>query len=189
MARKCRDQLTLLVPLGFDEDRIPAEPILATKLSRQEERRIGKLYADNILLVYKCQAEMRRLHRSVDREDINSCVDMAFIKAARVLDAQKGRLSTILWRFARGEVLHFIRDSNWGISAPPKVRQLGQKARQLGGYGLTFDQVRTELGCTVDELRDALVATEGIAHETMDWELHHCPRPTPWEALEAESAT
>jgi hypothetical protein len=189
MAKKCRDQLTLLVPMGYQEDRTPAEPILATKLSRVEERRIGKLYVENIRLVYKCQAEMRRSYRSVDRENVNSCVDLAFIKAARVLDADKGKLSTVFYRFAHGEVRHWIRDSNWAVTAPPKVRQLGQRARKLSGYGLTFEQMCQELDCTVEQLLDALVATEGLAHETMNWELHQCPRPTPWDVLEEEPAT
>jgi hypothetical protein len=43
-----------------------------------------------------------------------------------------------------------------------------------------------ELGISRDDLRDALLATAGIAHETKGFDLHVCPRLTPMEVLEAE---
>ena len=43
-----------------------------------------------------------------------------------------------------------------------------------------------ELGISRDDLKDALLATAGVAHDVKGFDLHVCPRATPWEVLEAE---
>jgi hypothetical protein len=40
----------------------------------------------------------------------------------------------------------------------------------------------------METMRNALEATAGVVHETNDWQMHACPRPTPWDVLEAEEA-
>jgi hypothetical protein len=52
--------------------------------------------------------------------------------------------------------------------------------------GWTSLAVCKELSCTKTELKDALLATAGVAHDVKGFDLHVCPRPTPWEVLEAE---
>ena len=191
MARKCREQLTFLVPMGFEEERIRAEPLLEKPLSPDERRRIDRLYRENQRLVWKCQAEMAARFPSIHREQINSCVDVGFLKAARVHDAEKGKLSTRFYVDAHGECTHWLRAHGYGVSAPGKVRELGGKLRQLMGQGLTTEQAARELSVgrkhplTLAEAKDALVATAGIAHEVNNWEAHYCPRPQPWEVVEA----
>ena len=185
MARKCREQTTFLVQLGFQEEKIRAEPLLAKPLSPEERRRIDRLYRENQRLVWKCQAEMQHRFPSIHREQINSCVDMGFLKAARVHDAEKGKLSTRFYVDAYGECTHWLRAHGYGVSAPGKVRELGSKARHLMGLGLTGEQAARELRVTVEEVKDALMATAGMAHECNNWEAHYCPRPQPWEVLEA----
>jgi DNA-directed RNA polymerase specialized sigma subunit len=191
MARKCRDQLTLLVPMGYAEEKLRAEPLLEKPLSPEERRKIDRLYRENQRLVWKCQHEMALLFPSIGREQINSCVDVGFLKAARVHDAEKGKLSTRFYVDARGECTHWLRAHGYGVSAPGKVRELGGKLRQLMGQGLTTEQALREVNAlrkhpaTMAEAKDALVATAGIAHEVNNWEAHYCPRPQPWEVLEA----
>lgn len=182
MARKCREQLTLE---GFTPDKLRAEPILEKPLSEEERQKIGRMYRENQRLIWKCQAEMARRFPSLGRDVINSCVDVGFLKAARVLSAEKGRLSTRFYVDARGECTHYIRAHGFGVSAPPKVRELGTQARKLMGYGLTGEQAARELRVSVADVKDALMATAGTFHEVNDWEQHECPRDQPWDAMEA----
>jgi hypothetical protein len=76
------------------------------------------------------------------------------------------------------------------VSAPGKVRELGGKLRQLMGQGLTTEQALREVNAlrkvpaTLEEAKDALLATAGIAHEVNNWEAHYCPRPQPWEVVD-----
>jgi DNA-directed RNA polymerase specialized sigma subunit len=163
---------------------------LAEPLSREEQRRFGRLYAANVRLVRKFAGRLRQQYgHCVATEDINSCCDLAFIKACRAWDPDRGALSTIYWRFAHGEVLHFLRGNNWGISATHRARQLGLAARRLMDAGMSVDAVCRELACSAEDIRLALVATAGMAHDTMGFDLHVCDRPTPWEVLEACEAT
>lgn len=187
MARKCRDQMVLP---GFPADNLRAEPILEKPLTPEERRKIERLYRVNQRLVWKCQAEMASRFPSMTRHQINACVDDAFMKAARILDADKGKLSTRFYVDARGECTHWLRAHGYGVSAPGKVRELGGKLRQLMGQGLTTEQAARELSVgrkhpiTLAEAKDALVATAGIAHEVNNWEAHYCPRPQPWEVVD-----
>ena len=57
------------------------------------------------------------------------------------------RFSTILTKFATGEVRHFIRDHNFAITAPSKVRELSVPVRRLINNGRT-DEVAQILGVT-----------------------------------------
>lgn len=160
---------------------------LANPLSREESRRIGKLYAENIGLIKSFGGKLARKYgHCLAREDIFRCIDLAFIKAARTWDPAKAKLSTIFWRFAEGEVLHYLRSHNWTIRATHKVRQLGGQARKLLDLGWSTSAVCRELHCSRDDLKDALVATAGVAHDIKGFDLHVCPRPSPWEVLEAE---
>jgi hypothetical protein len=176
---------------GFPADNLRAEPLLERPLTPEERRRIDRLYRENQRLVWKCQAEMASRFPSISRERINACVDDGFTKAARVHDAAKGRLSTRFYCDAYGECTHWLRAHGYGVSAPGKVRELGGKLRQLMGQGLTTEQALRELNVgrkqphTLAEAKDALLATAGIAHEVNNWEAHFCPRPQPWEVLEA----
>ena len=165
-------------------------PHLAEPLTKDEQRRYGRLYAQNVRLVRKFAARLRQQYgHCLAPEDVNSCCDLAFLKACRAWKPEKGALSTIYWQFARGEVLHYLRSNNWGISATHKARSLGVAARRLLDVGMEGPAVCRELNCSADDLRDALVATAGMAHDVMGFDLHMCQRPTPWEVLEAEEAT
>jgi DNA-directed RNA polymerase specialized sigma subunit len=172
----------------------PAEPEkkrvehhLAKPFTKEEQRRFGRMYAENIGLIRMFGGKLCRKYRHcMATEDIFSCVDIAFLKACRAHDPERGKLSTIFWTFAQGECLHFLRGSNWTIKATHKARLLGNSARKLMALGWTSLAICKELGCTKTELKDALLATAGVAHDVKGFDLHVCPRPTPWEVLEAE---
>jgi DNA-directed RNA polymerase specialized sigma subunit len=156
---------------------------LATPFSKQEQRDAGRLYAENIKLIRWLGHRMTRRFPMMRREDVYSCIDVAFLKTFRAWQPEKGKLSTILERFASGECSHFVRDHNFSVSAPGHVRDLGRRARKLLDLGMPAAQVCRDLGITTDKLREALVATSGVDHETRDWAMHECPRPTPWDVL------
>lgn len=163
----------------------PSGGHLAEPLTRAERRQFGRFYAENIKLVQKFAGKLRRKHgRCVASEDINSCTDLAFLKACRAWDPERGAFSTIFWRFAEGEVLHHIRSGNWGIAAPYRTREMGMRARRMLETGMAPAVVCQELHCSADDLRLALVATAAVGRESLGFELHACPRPTPWDALE-----
>lgn len=180
-------QLSLLeAPAEPETPRAPKGGWLAEPLSRAEQRRFGRFYADNVRLVRMFAGRLlARYGHCIRAEDINHCCDLAFLKACRAHDPKRGRFSTIFWKFAVGEVRHHIRDSNWEIQAPGRVRERGVRARQLLDAGLSPAQACRELNCSPDDLRLALVATIGMEHDVRGFDLHLCPRPTPWEALEA----
>lgn len=186
MAAKCDDQLNFLSSLGVAEPPPRNRDHLSTPLSREEQRRFGRLYAENIRLIKYFSGKLYRKYKHcISIEDIHSCVDFASIKAFRAWNPDRGKLSTILWSFAQGEVLHFLRGHNWGLYAPHKVRELGGAARRLLDRGIAPDVVCAELGCSVEQLKEALVATAGIAHDQHGFDLHASREPTPMEWLEA----
>jgi DNA-directed RNA polymerase specialized sigma subunit len=182
-------QLSFLVQLGVAEPEVQrrTESHLAQPLTREEQRRIGRMYAANIGLIKSFGGKLARKYgHCLAREDIFSCVDMAFIKACKAWNPDKGKLSTIFWSFAQGEVLHYLRSHNWTIKATHKARLLGNQARKLMALGWDTVAVCKELNCSKNDLKDALLATAGVAHDVKGFDLHTCPRPTPWEVLLAE---
>jgi len=92
----------------------------------------------------------------------------------------------LLTVFAEGDVLHFIRDHNWLVKAPGAVRRNGQLARKLLDKGHSREEVLQHLEITEEALKLALVATSPTDHDIRGFDLHVCPRPTPYELLEAE---
>jgi DNA-directed RNA polymerase specialized sigma subunit len=134
---------------------------LAKPLSKYERYMIGRLYKENIGLVREFAKRLQQKYQNTAAADINSCVDLAFIKAARQWNPEKGRLSTIFHHYAVGEVNHFLRsNSNWGYSVPRGTRELGAKARSLiVNRQVPVCLIPTILGCTKEELKDALLAT------------------------------
>ena len=163
---------------------------LAKPLSEEERKRFGEMYIEHQGLIRLLGAKMCRKYQSMDKLDIYSCIDIAFLKTCRAFDPTLGfKFSTLLTKFCEGTILHFIRDHNWHVKAPGKVRQLGQTARKLAIKGHSLAEVMEMLDVTRDELKLALAATAGIYHEQHNWEGHQCPRQTPMEVLEAEEGS
>jgi DNA-directed RNA polymerase specialized sigma subunit len=194
MARKNRDQLTILTGLGFEEDQWRERDHLERPFTREERRAFGKLYAANIGLAWKFTAKMARKFPVLERDVISSLVDVAFLRTFRAYDPTKlnpangepYKLSTLLGRFVEGEIMHYLRDHGFQIAAPPVVRERGSRARKLASAGMTPQQVTEALGITLQDLQECLLATSGVGHDVQDWELHTDQRPSPMEWLEAE---
>ena len=148
--------LTLQLALFAEPERPEARCTshLAEPFTREERRRYGRMYADNVRLVRKFAARLRQQYgHCLTPEDINSCADLAFLKACRAWKPEKGALSTIYWQFARGEVLHYLRSNNWGISATHKARSLGTAARRLLDAGMDPVEVCRELSISACAMR------------------------------------
>lgn len=164
----------------------PRTGYLATPLTKEEQRRIAAMYREHQGLLRLMGRKLCRKYPFVSAEDVFSCIDQAFIKTCRAWQPAKGTFSTLLTVFAEGDVLHFIRDHNWLVKAPGTVRRNGQLARKLLDKGHTREQVLTQLEITEEALKLALVATSPTDHDIRGFDLHICPRPTPYEVLEAE---
>lgn len=186
MARKTKGQLTFLTAMGMPEDVERTTSHLEAPLSKAEQRQFGRMYVEHRGLIRLLGHKLSRQFHMMRREDVYSCIDMAFLKSCRAWDPVKGKFSTILTTFAVGECKHWVRDQNFALRAPGKVRQLGQDARRLLDEGFSTAAACRSLGCTAQNLKEALLATSGLAHEQKGFSLHVCPRPTPWEILEAE---
>lgn len=168
--------------------RRPRTGYLATPLSDDERRYVAQMYRKHRGLLRLLGRRMCRKYRFVSDDDLFSCIDTAFIKTCRAWDAQKGTFSTLLTAFSQGEILHFIRDGNWMIKAPGKVRGLGQMARRLLEQGYNVCDVRAQLGLSEEQLRNALLATLPTDHDTKGFDNHESPYASPWDVLEASEA-
>lgn len=167
----------------------PRTGYLATPLTRDEQRMVARMYREHQGLLRLMGRKLCRKYPFVSAEDVFSCIDQAFIKTCRAWVPAKGTFSTLLTVFAEGDVLHFIRDHNWTLKAPGAVRRNGQLARKLMEKGSTPGEVMMKLGLTDEQLKLALTATSPTDHDIRGFDLHVCPRPNPWELLEAEEAS
>lgn len=185
--RTCEGQLALFEIPGAAPEKKRCDGYLINPLTREEQRRFGKMYAENIGLIKMFGGKLyRKYGYCMAKEDVWSCVDIAFLKSCKAWDPERGKLSTIFWSFAQGECLHYLRSHNWSIKATHKVRQIGNSARKLMALGWDSFAICQELSCSADDLKDALLATSGMAHDVKGFDLHVCPRMTPWEYLEAK---
>lgn len=162
---------------------------LSRPFTPAENRTISALYIEHRGLIRLIGRKMCRKYPYVFRDDIYSCIDIAFLKTCRVHNDERGTLSTCLTIYANGEILHFIRDSNWLIKAPGKVRALGQRVRRLIAAGHTVREISAQLTISEEAVRDSLLATRTIDHEVRGFDLHPCSRQTPWEVLAETAAT
>jgi DNA-directed RNA polymerase specialized sigma subunit len=161
---------------------------LATPLERHEQLHVTRMYREHGGLVNHMGRKFCRKFRALRCEDVFSCIDIAFIKACRKWDPEKGAFSTVLGVCSEGEIRHFIRDHNWAIKAPGAVRELGTRARFMLLAGQSLPDVCTALKTDADTLKHALFAVQSLDHEQHGFARHVCPRPTPWEALEQSEA-
>jgi DNA-directed RNA polymerase specialized sigma subunit len=169
--------------------RRPRTGYLATPLSPEEQRRTARMYREHQGLLRLLGRKLCRKYPFVDAADVFSCIDQAFVKTCRAWDPARGTFSTLLTVFAEGDVLHFIRDGNWTVKAPGAVRRIGQLARKMLDRGHDTPAICAELGISAEQLKLAMVATSPTDHDIRGFDLHVCPRPTPWDVLEAEEAS
>lgn len=158
---------------------------LAKPLSTEERAYVGQMYRDHRGLLRLMGRKMCRKYPFVASDDLFSCIDTGFIKTCRAWNPVKGTFSTLLTVFCEGDILHFIRDNNWMVKAPGSVRRNGQLARKMMANGHSTEHILDTLGITDEALKLALVATQPTDHDIRGFDLHICPRATPWEQLEA----
>ena len=147
------------------------------------------MYREHQGLLRLLGRKLCRKYPYVGADDVFSAIDTAFIKTCRAWDPAKGTFSTLLTVFCEGDILHFIRDHNWQVKAPGSVRRIGQLARKMMDKGSSTSEVMAVLEVSEDQLKLALVATSPTDHDIRGFDLHVCPRPTPWDKLEAEEAS
>ena len=162
---------------------------LATELTRHEQREFGRLYVKHQGLIRLIGSKLCKRFPMVESLDVFSCIDIAFIKSCRAHDPSKGKFSTIFTTFAAGEVRHFIRDHNWMVKAPSKLREMSTPARKLLGQNYSLAEVAVMLGVSKETVKESILATTGIDHEIQGFELHECPRDGPMDLLIAEEST
>jgi DNA-directed RNA polymerase specialized sigma subunit len=147
---------------------------------------VARMYREHQGILRLMGHKMVKKYRFVAHDDLFSCCDIAFIKTCRAWDPAKGTFSTLLTVFCEGEILHWIRDNNWLVKAPGNVRRIGQRARRLLESGTPTHEILTILNITDPQLKLALVATQPTDHDIKGFDLHVCPRPTPWDHLLSE---
>jgi DNA-directed RNA polymerase specialized sigma subunit len=147
---------------------------------------MARLYVEHQGLIRLLGAKLTRRFPMVDSLDVFSCIDVAFLKSCRAFSPQHGKFSTIFTKFATGEIRHFIRDHNFVIAAPSKVRELSVPVRRLLANGHSLDEVAVILGVSKQDCKEAVMATAGLNHDIKGFELHECQRPGPLERLMEE---
>ena len=160
---------------------LPRTGYFSTPLSREEQHQIGRMYREHRGLLRMLGRKLVRKYPYVSTDDVFSAIDTAFIKTCRAWQPAKGTFSTLLTVFCEGEILHWIRDNNWMVRAPGSVRRTGQLARKLLEKGHSTQEIMLQLEITEDQLKLALVATQPTDHDIRGFDLHICPRPTPWD--------
>ena len=173
-------------PAEESVSRLPKTGYLSTPLSRDEQRFVGDMYRKHQGLLRMLGRKLCRKYPYVCRDDIYSCIDTGFIKTCRAWDPLKGTFSTLLSVFCEGDILHFVRDSNWTIRAPGAVRRNGQLARKMLERGHPSSEVMVALNINDEQLKLALMATQPIDHDVRGFDLHADSRPDPWEVLEQD---
>ena len=176
------------MPTAYPQEKPKKKPTrgyLATPLSRDEQRHVDRMYREHGGLVNHMGRKFCRKYPALLKEDIYSCINIAFIKTCRAWNPEKGTFSTIFAIFCEGEIRHYIRDHNWSVRAPSSVRSLGLRAQYMLRGGATFEAVCAELKTESEDLKLALFSVQSLDHETQDFKWHLCPRPTPWDVLEA----
>jgi len=174
------------VPVASSPKKRPRTGYLATPLSPDEQRHVGQMYRDHQGILHLMGRKMYKKYPFVATDDLFSCCDIAFIKTCRAWQPAKGTFSTLLTVFCEGEILHWIRDNNWLVKAPGNVRRIGQQARRMLEAGKKMQEICVALSVTDVQLKLALVATQPTDHDVRGFELHECPRPTPWDVLLSE---
>ena len=139
---------------------------LSTPLTNYEKWLIGRLYKENIQLIRFFGHRCLKKYSYINEQDIYSCIDIAFVKAARVWKPERGTLSNLLWHYINGEIRHFIRSNDhWGFAVPRHVRELGSRARMLiAQRKVPISVLHGVLGCPKEELQEALRATLSIVY-------------------------
>lgn len=160
-----------------------SEGWLKEPFTKEEQRYITRMAREHGGLIKYIGSKMVRKFWWIDTEDVFCCIDFAFLKSCRAWDPERGKFSTIFSMFAQGELLHWTRDRGFAVKAPHKVRALGSQIKQLLEKGYTKQAVIAELQITDTELKDALIAVSGMAHDIKGFELHVDPRLTPMEWL------
>jgi DNA-directed RNA polymerase specialized sigma subunit len=165
---------------------LPRTGYFSTPLSGEEQHRIARMYREHRGLLRMLGRKLVRKYPYVSTDDVFSAIDTAFIKTCRAWQPAKGTFSTLLTVFCEGEILHWIRDNNWMVRAPGSVRRTGQLARKLLEKGHSTQEILLQLEITEDQLKLALVATQPTDHDIRGFDLHICPRPTPWDHVLAQ---
>jgi DNA-directed RNA polymerase specialized sigma subunit len=142
--------------------------ILKTKLTKYEQWLIGKLYKEHEGLRKHVGKKLIAQFPQVPPVEIFSCLNIAFIKAARTWNPVKAKFSVVLFNFAFGEVKHHIRTSaHWGYKVDTKTRMLGMEARKLIAFRkVPMFALPRILGCTKEELNEALQATLQVSYSS-----------------------
>lgn len=144
------------------------------------------MYRTHAGLLRTCGSKLIKKFPYINREDIFSAINISFLRCVRAWDPSKGKLSTLLWIFAQGECLHFVRDHGYMVKAPCGMRLMGSKARKLLISGTPPADVCDTLQCTMAELKEALESMQGVYHEQMDWEMHNSRYITPDQYIEIQ---
>lgn len=173
-------------PPASEVRRRPRTGYLATPLNNEERRFVDRMYREHQGLLRMMGRKMCRKYPYVASDDLFSCINTGFIKTCRAWKPEKGTFSTLLTVFCEGDILHFIRDHNWLVKAPGNVRRTGQLARRMLNRGCSRAQILEELSVSEEQLKLALVATQPTDHDIRGFDLHICPRATPWELLEQD---
>jgi RNA polymerase sigma-B factor len=126
----------------------------------------------------------RYVGRGADREDLVQVASFALVKAIRGFDHNKGEFVPFATVTILGEIKKYFRDQCWGVRPPRRIQQLQadiSKAteRRLQADSCTpgIDDIATELGADVAEVREAMAARGCFSPSSLDQPVRESGRP------------
>ncbi len=133
--------------------------------------------------------------RGLEREDLEQVAFLALLKAVYRFDlAQDTEFGAFATPTITGELRRYFRDHGWLVRPPRELQERRHavttaRARllQILGREPSENELGAELGLTVLEVREALVATENLRPASLDASSAGGPHPESRQCVESRS--
>lgn len=136
-------------------------------------------------------------HRGVEGDDLQQVALLALVKAVERFDPEFGaRFSAFASVSINGEVKRYFRDHGWSVRPPRRTQEAHLNVRRATdeltvqvGRVPTAREVAAYLGCTVDEVLEAMAATDAYRADGLDAPSAHDECMTIGQSLGAEDGS
>ncbi len=130
----------------------------------EKEKPFGIIAEDNLGLVHSCANRFRG--RGIEYDDLFQAGCMGLVKATKCFDTERGVMfSTYAVPVILGEIRRLFRDGGT-VKVSRSIKELGLKAMRAKealstrlGYEPTVSQIAEHLGCSQEEVTQAISAT------------------------------
>lgn len=126
----------------------------ADNCSRRTEKQRAELVVQNIPLVQKIAANIKRSQPLIDYEDLVSAGTIGLIKAVDRYDETQALLSTFAYQYIRGAILREVRDKWQPVKIQRSHWERSTALTKLNNLGMSDTEISSELGIKPVELEE-----------------------------------